>query len=102
MQAEDGGIPKVIANRLLVVERKEGGESQGISRLLLPFWRERARGAMFSAACPDMTGGGHETSGVLISDDGGLSWVAAGRIAAVSGNTWLIEGTLAAAGDGSL
>mmetsp|Transcript_32127 Transcript_32127/g.57521 ORF Transcript_32127/g.57521 Transcript_32127/m.57521 type:complete len:370 (+) Transcript_32127:85-1194(+) len=96
-QAADGGIPKVIANRAHVLRRS--GDS---TRLLLPFWRERARGAEETQDCPTLTGGGHETSGVLISDDLGLTWVPAGRIADPMGRTWLIEGTLADAGNGEL
>jgi len=96
-QTADGGIPKVIANRIHVIERAEGAK-----RLILPFWRERARGAELTEDCPTLTGGGHETSGVLISDDLGQSWVPAGRIADPKGQTWLIEGTVASAGSGEL
>lgn len=74
----------------------------GTTRLLLPFWRERARGAQVTEDCPTLTGGGHETSGVMISDDLGESWFPAGRIADPQGKTWLIEGTVATAGAGQL
>lgn len=87
----------MIANRIHVIERAEGAK-----RLILPFWRERARGAELTEDCPTLTGGGHETSGVLISDDLGQSWVPAGRIADPKGQTWLIEGTVASAGSGEL
>jgi len=103
-QSGDGGIPKVISNRVTVLSTGEW---------LLPFWREQARAAVPDDDClrdsntthnvsncvfmdmdqrgPCMTGA-DESAGVLVSVDSGTSWQAHGSI--TNEHTTLIEGSL--------
>ncbi|KAK3275980.1 hypothetical protein CYMTET_15922 [Cymbomonas tetramitiformis] len=81
-QEEDGGIPKVTANKALQLSSGEW---------LLPFWRERALLSRSSKACKeDMKGKGGAS--VLQSQDRGRTWNAYGML--VLPNTWLIENAL--------
>ncbi|KAK3260004.1 hypothetical protein CYMTET_31019 [Cymbomonas tetramitiformis] len=87
-QSSKGGIPKVIANQMIVTRTGEGME-----RWVLPFWLEPPD-LMRPGPCTldgkDKSGKG--SAGVLVSDDRGGSWAPKGEI--VSKKTWLIEGTV--------
>eukprot|EP00873_Tetraselmis_striata_P004110 jgi/Tetstr1/424374/TSEL_014935.t1 len=90
MQAESSpkhGIPKVIANNLLVART---------GTWMLPFWRESF---FFNQETPCLNHT-HDCHGILLSRDEGLTWVARGSIAMP--NTHLYEGTVAELGDGSI
>eukprot|EP00899_Mesostigma_viride_P006786 jgi/Mesvir1/16108/Mv08396-RA.3 len=104
----DGGVPKVLANRLCVL--RENG------RWVLPFWREpphsyleyaqyhplkeaapTATARMPPGAPPESRRG---SAGALISDDRGQTWRACGNIH--NKETWLIENTVEQCSDGRL
>jgi predicted neuraminidase len=78
----DDGIPKVTANKPIVL-RKSG-------RWVLPYWNERAMletDANINADCARLKG--EEGAGVLLSDDEGQTWYPSETIRGK--NTWLIE-----------
>lgn len=110
----DGGVPKVLANKLVVVrdDAEPSGEG-GAEEWLLPFWREpvdswieyghyhplqenpqgrepRPPAAPQSLATPPESREG--SAGVLASRDAGASWEARGHVRDRA--TWLIENTL--------
>ena len=85
----DGGIPKVTANKPIVLSTGEW---------VLPFWRERALLNKKSRACGQLRGKG--SAGVLISEDRGRTWTAHGHL--TGRRTWLIENAVAERRDGSL
>eukprot|EP00899_Mesostigma_viride_P009500 jgi/Mesvir1/18551/Mv17068-RA.1 len=81
-QKDEGNIPKVIANQMLVAAN---------GWWLLPYWRERptvpdtVEGCWTDQAVP-------ASAGVLISQDRGRTWASRGEI--FLPNTWLIEGSI--------
>eukprot|EP00899_Mesostigma_viride_P015341 jgi/Mesvir1/23808/Mv10621-RA.1 len=77
---EDAGgrIPKVIANRMIVL---------GTGEWVLPFWREKHED---SSTCP--AEGIDGSAGVLVSEDSGWTWEARGNVKLPT--TWLIENTV--------
>ena len=80
-QEYDDGIPKVTANKPIVLRRS--------GRWVLPYWNERAM-IESPAANPDCGKlNGKEGAGVLLSDDHGESWYPSETIRGK--NTWLIE-----------
>ena len=80
-QDYDDGIPKVTANKPIVLRRS--------GRWVLPYWNERAM-IESPAANPDCGKlNGKEGAGVLLSDDHGESWYPSETIRGK--NTWLIE-----------
>uniref|UniRef100_A0A7S0SBL6 Sialidase domain-containing protein n=1 Tax=Mantoniella antarctica TaxID=81844 RepID=A0A7S0SBL6_9CHLO len=105
-QSRDGGIPKVIANKVAVLSSGEW---------LLPFWREQ-QNALMDETCqrdpdtghsgcpgnepqPCMTGA-EESAGVLVSHDKGGSWKPHGFLTHL--NTTLIEGSLVELNNGTV
>jgi len=81
-------IPKLIANRLTVLSTGEW---------ILPFWRQRSTHACASLRTHN------NAAGVLITSDGGRTWVVHGNIVLAGGkNKWLIEGTVAELEDGNI
>eukprot|EP00899_Mesostigma_viride_P012843 jgi/Mesvir1/2155/Mv16670-RA.1 len=89
-QEDEGGVPKVVSNRLAVLEVFS-------PTWLLPYWREMPRAAEPADTC--LTGA-LEGSGVLISHDEGLTWRTSEII--TDPRTTLIEGTLAELNNGSV
>lgn len=105
-QDRDGGIPKVIANKLSVLSTGEW---------LMPFWREQ-QSALEEGTCErdletGLSGcsgnkpqrcmtGAKESAGVLVSKDEGVSWQAHGFLTHM--NTTLIEGSLAELRNGTV
>lgn len=87
-QAEDGGIPKVTANKIVEL-------SSGV--WLLPFWREKALVAASPECATEVRG--KQSAGVLRSTDRGRSWSAAGALTA--DHTWLIENAVAESPEGT-
>eukprot|EP00873_Tetraselmis_striata_P038825 jgi/Tetstr1/459089/TSEL_004539.t1 len=85
--AAEGGIPKVIANSLLVAKT---------GTWMLPFWRESF---YFNLQTPCHTNTS-DSHGILISRDDGRTWQARGTI--TMHNTHLYEGTVAEMSDGSV
>eukprot|EP00959_Pyramimonas_sp_CCMP1952_P454455 9469937-Pyramimonas_sp.AAC.2 len=85
-QDEDGLIPKVTANKLIVLSTGEW---------VLPFWREKA-----GQVCKSANRGTKTTSGVLISKDQGNTWTSHGSLQ--HSKSWLIENTLVEARNGDL
>lgn len=104
----DGGVPKVLANKLIVVDNDNDDNEEWI----LPFWREpvdswieyqhyhplqenqqgrapRAPVAPKGLAAEESREG---SAGVLVSRDAGETWEAFGRLR--DNKTWLIENTL--------
>jgi hypothetical protein len=109
-QDEGGGIPKVIANSLIVMKKT--------GHWVLPYWREQ-QNAIEDGTCsrkPEFKGssgpdcrwnkrskcmtGAQPFSGVLISENKGKSWQARGEI--TQSNTSLIEGSIAELNDGRI
>lgn len=87
-QAWDGGIPKVLANQL-IVHRQTGD-------WILPFWREQPH----SSACRPRADRSKPTSaGVLMSPDSGRTWKSVTWYRA-RGTRWLIEATVAELSNG--
>ena len=86
-QEVDGGIPKVVANRLTVLS------SSG--HWVLPFWRQRSWGV---CETKDL----HNTAGVLLSKDGGETFEAFGEIHLNYKTHWVIEGSVAEMKNGTL
>ena len=80
-QEYDDGIPKVTANKPIVL-RTSG-------RWVLPYWNERAmlESAAVNPECGKLNG--KEGAGVLLSDDHGETWYPSETIRGK--NTWLIE-----------
>ena len=109
-QEEGGGIPKVIANSLIVMKKT--------GHWVLPYWREQ-QNAIEEGTCtrkqefkgssgPDcrwnkrsrcMTGA-QPFSGVLVSENRGKTWQPRGQI--TQSNTSLIEGSIAELNDGRI
>jgi len=85
---EDKGIPKVTANKVVVLASGEW---------VLPFWRERAL-LGFGPVCRTLQGDG--SAGVLISKDSGHTWTAHASLQ--HPETWLIENTLTQLPSGEL
>jgi hypothetical protein len=81
-QDTDGGVPKVTANKPVVLSN---------SHWVLPYWRERAMLSQEGEACKALRG--KEGAGVVISEDQGATWTAHGNI--VHPSTWLIENAVA-------
>ncbi|KAK9823715.1 hypothetical protein WJX72_004851 [[Myrmecia] bisecta] len=77
--SEEGGIPKVVANKLAVAHN---------GNWVLPFWHEAV-----SEACGSKLDV-NQAAGVLVSSDKGMTWSMA-RIKAL-GNSWLIEASITA------
>ena len=78
----DDGIPKVTANKPIVLRRS--------GRWVLPYWNERAMlesPSVNPEKCSKLNG--KEGAGVLLSDDHGESWYPSETIR--GRNTWLIE-----------
>ena len=78
----DDGIPKVTANKPIVLRRS--------GRWVLPYWNERAMlesPSVNPEGCSKLNG--KEGAGVLLSDDHGESWYPSETIR--GRNTWLIE-----------
>ena len=78
----DDGIPKVTANKPIVLRRS--------GRWVLPYWNERAMlesPSVNPESCSKLNG--KEGAGVLLSDDHGESWYPSETIR--GRNTWLIE-----------
>jgi predicted neuraminidase len=105
-QDRDGGIPKVIANKVAVLSTGEW---------LMPFWREQQNAVgdlqcerdveTGVSGCPGnkpqmcMTGA-KESAGVLVSKDEGMTWRSYGIL--VHMNTTLIEGSVAQLNNGTV
>eukprot|EP00242_Pyramimonas_sp_CCMP2087_P003825 CAMPEP_0198214686 /NCGR_PEP_ID=MMETSP1445-20131203/43204_1 /TAXON_ID=36898 /ORGANISM="Pyramimonas sp., Strain CCMP2087" /LENGTH=465 /DNA_ID=CAMNT_0043889973 /DNA_START=206 /DNA_END=1600 /DNA_ORIENTATION=+ len=85
-QTEDDGIPKVLANKLIVL-------SDG--QWVLPLWSER-----HSAGTCQFGSEAVASAGVLVSRDQGWSWERRGRIS--SSQTWLIENSVVELKNGHL
>eukprot|EP00238_Polyblepharides_amylifera_P000646 CAMPEP_0196570914 /NCGR_PEP_ID=MMETSP1081-20130531/1069_1 /TAXON_ID=36882 /ORGANISM="Pyramimonas amylifera, Strain CCMP720" /LENGTH=419 /DNA_ID=CAMNT_0041887605 /DNA_START=333 /DNA_END=1592 /DNA_ORIENTATION=- len=88
-QGEEGGIPKVTANKMVELWSGEW---------LLPFWRESALISSHTPACKALKG--HPSAGVLRSFDRGKTWTAHGKL--MRHDTWLIENTLAELRNGTV
>ncbi|KAK3274877.1 hypothetical protein CYMTET_16966 [Cymbomonas tetramitiformis] len=89
-QDAEGGVPKVIANKPVLLES---------GMLLLPFWREDpspiSRTCKLAKACAKCViehGAPVGISGTLLSTDGGRKWTVGGNIKAPKG-ALLLEGT---------
>ena len=88
----EGGIPKVVANKLAVLAS---------GAWILPFWREPGK------TCPKLRSEVKDpkdivrgSAGVLISGDQGLTWRVRGNL--TSPGTWLIENTVVELGSREL
>eukprot|EP00884_Botryococcus_braunii_P015691 jgi/Botrbrau1/2805/Bobra.0125s0016.1 len=80
MSFEEGGIPKVTGNKLVVTQAGDW---------LLPFWREAGGHCPAPASL-------HGTPALLVSPDQGKTWKTVDiKKKAGTPDTWLIEGTLA-------
>ena len=109
-QDEGGGIPKVIANSLIVMKKT--------GHWVLPYWREQ-QNAIEDGTCtrkPEFKGssgpdcrwnkrsrcmtGAQPFSGVLVSENRGKTWQPRGQI--TQSNTSLIEGSIAELNDGRI
>tara|TARA_B100001778_G_scaffold224533_1_gene186304 strand:+ start:273 stop:2168 length:1896 start_codon:yes stop_codon:yes gene_type:complete len=109
-QGEGGGIPKVIANSLIVMKKT--------GHWVLPYWREQ-QNAIEDGTCtrkPEFKGssgpdcrwnkrskcmtGAQPFSGVLVSENRGKTWQPRGQI--TQSNTSLIEGSIAELNDGRI
>eukprot|EP00192_Tetraselmis_astigmatica_P006231 CAMPEP_0117666876 /NCGR_PEP_ID=MMETSP0804-20121206/10630_1 /TAXON_ID=1074897 /ORGANISM="Tetraselmis astigmatica, Strain CCMP880" /LENGTH=518 /DNA_ID=CAMNT_0005474491 /DNA_START=366 /DNA_END=1922 /DNA_ORIENTATION=- len=82
-QDQDNGVPKVLANKLVV---RSNGE------WVLPFWREIPRGGKALTKGKCVTGAMRASAGVLVSTDKGDRWRALGEI--THPLTWLIENSV--------
>eukprot|EP00232_Nephroselmis_pyriformis_P008923 CAMPEP_0182893546 /NCGR_PEP_ID=MMETSP0034_2-20130328/24539_1 /TAXON_ID=156128 /ORGANISM="Nephroselmis pyriformis, Strain CCMP717" /LENGTH=520 /DNA_ID=CAMNT_0025027295 /DNA_START=18 /DNA_END=1576 /DNA_ORIENTATION=- len=91
-QDDDGGIPKVLANKPTVLRN---------GAWLLPFWRETPRNARGTekGKCSNMAMM-KGSAGALVSPDKGARWVVFGQV--THPLTWLIENSVVELRDGSL
>eukprot|EP00899_Mesostigma_viride_P008044 jgi/Mesvir1/17240/Mv07652-RA.2 len=89
----DGTIPKVIANKMVVLSSGEW---------LLPYWRENLilQKSNWPKGQEHCRADASAYAGVLVSADSGQTWQAHGRLH--DPKTWLIENTLVERSDGSL
>mmetsp|Transcript_15897 Transcript_15897/g.30471 ORF Transcript_15897/g.30471 Transcript_15897/m.30471 type:complete len:472 (+) Transcript_15897:292-1707(+) len=85
-QTADRGLPKVLANKLVVLATGEW---------VLPFWSEK-----HSSGTCDFAEDAEGSAGILISKDQGWSWERRGYIS--SAQTWLIEGSVVQTNDKNL
>eukprot|EP00976_Prorocentrum_cordatum_P073296 1181031-Prorocentrum_minimum.AAC.4 len=85
-QTEDDGIPKVLANKLIVL--RDG-------QWILPFWSEK-----HSSGTCQFPSDSVASAGVLASKDQGWTWERRGHIS--SSQTWLIENSVVELKGGSL
>jgi predicted neuraminidase len=85
-QNVDSSVPKVTANKLIVLSTGEW---------LLPFWREKP-----GQICKSNVKGTKTSAGVLISTNKGRTW--AGYAILQHSHSWLIENTLVEAKNGDL
>eukprot|EP00854_Cymbomonas_tetramitiformis_P009877 gene9877-11698_t len=109
--AEDGGIPKVLSNKLTVLSSGEWvipfwRENQLLSKSRWPEEKEHCRTADNSFG-ENATNSAHPSAGVLISADKGQTWTARGDLGnvAIPGtqkSTWLIENSVVEVGKGGL
>mmetsp|Transcript_11641 Transcript_11641/g.40505 ORF Transcript_11641/g.40505 Transcript_11641/m.40505 type:complete len:498 (-) Transcript_11641:1142-2635(-) len=90
-QDHDGGAPKVIANRPIILHT---------GTIMLPFWREAPRGIKVRSSMKCAVSEHKATAGVLTSHDGGSTWQKQGDIGAK--DSWLIENTAAQLSDGRI
>jgi len=98
-QWKDGGVPKVIANQLVVLRSPEKPGSPGV--WVLPYWQEVPSTKELVPGCPSE---GESFAGALLSLDNGKTWRRSSRVEPVDGNgpVWLIEGTVAELHNGTL
>ena len=82
-QSAGDGLPKVLANKLIVLRSGE---------LVLPMWSEK------HGSCQKLREKG--SAGVLVSSDSGVTWEKRGSLTAP--DTWLIENTVVETSDGSI
>ncbi|KAK3267928.1 hypothetical protein CYMTET_23545 [Cymbomonas tetramitiformis] len=84
------GIPKVLANKMIVLATGEW---------VLPYWREKPKlKSILEGRC--QCAGTKAYAGVLISEDQGAQWSAYGEI--THSLTWLIENSVVQLGSGQL
>jgi hypothetical protein len=90
MTTDNVSIPKVIANKLTVVQVNNADENDDREVWLLPFWRQRSPHTCSTAR------GVRNAAGVLRSTDKGETWKAYGSVQFQTGakGRWVIEGSI--------